>query len=85
MKKAKRKRNIFSRWIVFFIVLAFACNGVINLYNKGAIHINYPSPENYPVRGVDVSNYQGEIDWETLVKQDVSFAFIKVSSTSTNG
>lgn len=33
----------------------------------------------YPVRGADVSHYQGEIDWKVLAKQDLSFVFIKAT------
>jgi lysozyme len=58
-------------------------SGYINgLYNQGVIHINYPNREKYPIVGVDVSNHQGKIDWETLVTQDISFAFIKATEGS---
>ena len=36
----------------------------------------------YPVFGVDVSNYQGIIDWKRLETQNVSFAFIKATEGS---
>ncbi|MBO4524834.1 MAG: glycosyl hydrolase family 25 [Ruminococcus sp.] len=36
----------------------------------------------YPVWGVDVSNYQGDIDWNELESQNVSFAFIKATEGS---
>lgn len=36
----------------------------------------------YPVFGVDVSNYQGDIDWNALERQNVSFAFIKATEGS---
>ena len=36
----------------------------------------------YPVHGVDVSAYQGDINWNTLYKQGVSFAFIKATEGS---
>ncbi|MBR2283290.1 MAG: glycosyl hydrolase family 25 [Ruminococcus sp.] len=36
----------------------------------------------YPVFGVDVSNYQGDIDWDTLEAQGVQFAFIKATEGS---
>lgn len=36
----------------------------------------------YPVFGVDVSNYQGVIEWDVLEKQNVSFAFIKATEGS---
>jgi lysozyme len=34
------------------------------------------------VRGVDVSSYQGIIDWKILSKQDIQFAFIKATEGS---
>lgn len=36
----------------------------------------------YTVRGVDVSSYQGDIDWQTLASQDIDFAFIKATEGS---
>jgi len=33
----------------------------------------------YPVKGVDVSHYQGEIDWKALSKSGVHFAYIKAT------
>lgn len=44
--------------------------------------MNAPSQAKYPVRGVDVSHYQGEIDFETLAAQDMQFAFIKATEGS---
>ncbi|MDE6665778.1 MAG: glycosyl hydrolase family 25, partial [Ruminococcus sp.] len=38
----------------------------------------------YTVWGVDVSNYQGIIDWKKLDSQDVSFAFIKATEGSSH-
>lgn len=38
--------------------------------------------ERYPVMGVDVSHYQGEISWQSLEDQGVSFAFIKATEGS---
>ena len=36
------------------------------LLYTGVIHINNPSRSKYPVRGVDVSHHQGEVDWDKL-------------------
>jgi len=36
-------------------------------------------PSNYPVHGVDVSRYQGRIDWQQARASGVSFAFIKAT------
>lgn len=40
--------------------------------------------QKYPVRGVDVSRYQGEIDWDILSTQDIEFAFIKATEGSSH-
>lgn len=37
------------------------------------------SPKIYPVHGVDVSKYQGDINWRVLKSKGVSFAFIKAT------
>lgn len=41
-----------------------------------------PSKTKYPIFGVDVSNYQGIIDWELIEEQGVRFAFIKATEGS---
>lgn len=38
--------------------------------------------EKYPVLGVDVSHYQGDINWSDIEEQNVSFAFIKATEGS---
>ncbi len=39
-------------------------------------------PEQWEIFGVDVSSYQGEVDWPTLAGQGVDFAFIKATEGS---
>jgi lysozyme len=39
----------------------------------------HPSDSDYPRQGVDVSHYQGRIDWQALPAQGVDFAYIKAS------
>lgn len=51
------------------------------LVYKEVIKLNTPSREKYPVRGVDVSSYQGEIDWATL-SDGLDFAYIKATEGS---
>lgn len=42
--------------------------------------MNYsPDRGSYPVRGVDVSNHQGTIDWPRVAADDVAFAIIKAT------
>ena len=43
------------------------------------VSFGHRSPEPLPVHGVDVSRWQGEIDWATLRAQGANFAFIKAT------
>ena len=40
---------------------------------------NYPKPSNYPVHGIDVSKFQGDIDWNKVADSGVKFAWIKAT------
>ena len=51
---------------------------------NGVILLNNPSVKKYPIRGVDVSSYQGDINWPVLASQNISFAFIKATEGSTS-
>ena len=53
---------------------------LIVLWQKGMIVLN--NPQEYEVKGIDVSEYQGEIDWEILSKEGIDFAFIKATEGS---
>ena len=71
-----------KKWLMAaaFLVTALLTGGVL-LYT-GVLQLNHPSRERYPVRGVDVSSYQGEVDWPLLASQDIQFAFIKSTEGS---
>jgi lysozyme len=38
-----------------------------------------PSPDHYPVHGIDVSKYQGTIDWPAAKQGGVAFAYLKAT------
>ncbi|WP_410055006.1 GH25 family lysozyme [Microvirga sp. Mcv34] len=61
-----------------FIITAIACSGAVCL---AFLYIRFYEPDRttYPVRGIDVSHHQKEIDWHKVANDDVSFAFIKAS------
>lgn len=59
-----------------------ACLSLFLLFWNGVLQLNSPSSSQYPVRGVDVSSYQGEIDWAVLSRQEIQFAFIKATEGS---
>ena len=54
------------------------------LVYQGKVTINKPSEDEYPIRGVDVSYYQGTIDWSVLAKENIDFAFIKATEGSSH-
>ncbi len=75
----KRHRIMFAAPMFLFAAALI----LFLLFYKGVIIWNSPSEKHYPVRGVDVSSYQGEIDWQVLSGQNIRFAFIKATEGST--
>ncbi len=75
MKKKKRYA------LILMLAVLFAVFSGILLINK-IIKINPFFARRYEMRGVDVSHYQGTIDWEKLAEQDLDFAFIKATEGS---
>jgi lysozyme len=55
--------------LVLIIIFIYGCSNMF-IEGKGDDHI---------VRGVDLSAYQGEIDWKVLANQNIDFAFIKAT------
>ena len=39
--------------------------------------------DGYEVHGIDVSRYQGEVDWEKVLAQDIDFIFMKATEGET--
>lgn len=68
--------------IVVFLLFDIILFGIL-IYQRKII-INHPSEEEYPIRGVDVSYYQGEIDWQVLAEENIAFAFIKATEGSSH-
>ena len=77
MSKTKNRILVLS---VLFVLISVIV--VFLLFWNGILLINNPDKEDYPIRGVDVSAYQGEIDWQILSRQDIDFAFIKATEGS---
>jgi len=73
------RKHILMKIIFCIICLAVILSMLLLLK---VIRINPCFAADREVRGVDVSHYQGEIDWEKLASQDVDFAFIKATEGS---
>ena len=66
----------FASAIGLLSVLALA---VFGLCLFGIWIPNQPSEARYPVRGIDVSHHQGDIDWKGVKASGVHFAYIKAT------
>lgn len=52
---------------------------------EGILWIDDPIKRKYPVKGIDVSHYQGDVDWkEVEEKMNITFAFIKATEGSSH-
>ena len=70
--------------IFFFAIAGLILTGFVIcafLY-FGIIHINHPELDGYTIKGVDVSSYQGVIDWNVLSSEGIDFAYIKATEGS---
>ena len=77
--KAKRNKKRWA-YAAIAIFLITTLSGALML--SGILRINNPSREQYPIWGVDVSEYQGSIDWHILSDEGIRFAFIKATEGS---
>ena len=68
--------------VIIFGIIPYAIR-LKKIYN-GEIIANIPDPQKYPVMGVDVSRYQGNIDWPVIAGQNITFAFIKATEGSSH-
>lgn len=61
------------------IIIMFCALAIISI----TVYTTARARKDYTVRGVDVSSYQGDIDWKEIEKNGIDFAFIKASEGST--
>ena len=70
--------------LVCLILAAAALAALAVLRWRGLLLFSHESnPDQWEVFGVDVSSYQGVVDWPVLAAQGVDFAFIKATEGST--
>ena len=78
--ECEKKMDKKKLWLA---LTATGCMGILALLC--VLHVIHPNALFLPsgaLRGVDVSEYQGSIDWRTLASQDVDFAYIKATEGS---
>lgn len=82
----KHKSTVFYIKIILALLMSAAllASFYIYLVYNGYCQLNHPSKTKYPVRGVDVSHYQGDIDWNVLSQENIRFAYIKATEGSSH-
>ena len=74
-------RKIVRNPTFYICLISLAAAVTALLFLEGEILLNSPSLEKYPIRGADVSVWQGEIDWQTF-GEGMDFVFIKATEGS---
>ena len=77
MRVRKKKIVIIISTIAIALLLV-----MVTLVLTKVVKVNALLIGDYSVRGIDVSHYQGDIDWAKLQEQDVKFAYIKATEGS---
>lgn len=77
MKNKRKIQTILLLTAVTLFVLLFWY-----MVQNGLIWFNMPPKSKYPVRGVDASHYQAQMNWERIAEQDITFAFLKATEGS---
>jgi lysozyme len=85
----KGRKPAYGRIIGFLLMAVIVCFGIpyavrLKKIYTGEIIANIPDFQKYPVMGVDVSRYQGNIDWPVIASQNIKFAFIKATEGSSH-
>jgi lysozyme len=66
--------------LTFFLIPLLAVGGAVALlFEAGYLRFNYPERGRFPVQGIDVSHYQGAIDWAEVKGAGVDFVYIKAT------
>ncbi len=71
--------SIRKKILIVFACLIVICAALLGLVYFKILHPNEMFYGNYEMQGVDVSSYQGEIDWKVLASKGIDFAFIKAT------
>lgn len=74
-----------KKWFIAILIIVMPViilTGILVVHKD--IHITSVFAGKYELKGVDVSHYQGNIDWQKLEEQGISFAFIKATEGSSH-
>ena len=78
MEFIKKNKKILITIMIIILILFIIFLLIVN----GYIIPTKIEAEKFEVKGVDVSEYQGEVDWDKIKEQNIDFAFIKATEGS---
>lgn len=81
-KREIKKRNIGLRLVILAVLTAALAAFAAGVY-QGRIKLALKMAERYDVKGVDISYYQGDIDWQVLA-DGLSFVYMKATEGSSH-
>ena len=79
----KRKpwlKKLYIGALLFFILVILI--NIAFLYYRGQIWFNEPRKRDYPVRGAVIDADLGEVDWEIMSTQTISFVYIRATKST---
>ena len=77
-----KNNPLFNKMLIALACLILLGGSLCAAFYFGILHMNYPELNGYTIKGVDVSSYQGDIDWGVLSSQGIDFAYIKATEGS---
>lgn len=83
MFKTPRGQARLRRLAALSALAATALLVLAVLFWNGYLRFVYPSRAGFPVRGVDVSHYQGRVEWARVRAAGYDFAYLKASEGGT--
>ncbi|MDE6714598.1 MAG: glycoside hydrolase family 25 [Lachnospiraceae bacterium] len=81
IKKKGSKKYKAGLWLVLLSVLIAALAALAAGVYQGRIKLALKMAERYSVKGVDISYYQGDVDWQVL-EDGLSFVYMKATEGS---
>jgi len=78
-KRIVMQPSIRRKLIIAFVLFDVAIVAAVMLIYKGYIRFNYPDLKEFPIRGIDISHHQGNINWQELAQENLSFVIIKAT------
>jgi lysozyme len=74
-------KSLTSKKLILLIALTTLFGGVVfgSAFYFGHLKIHDPDRQQYPIRGIDISAFQKQIDWPNLDRREVDFIIIKAT------